>query len=85
MTAQNLYSVITIMSFMIALPLAAAVEGPKVMPAFEKGISAMGGPKVGLWDKPATSFPKEFNGGNFFVGRSHYPLLGARFVAGWKL
>lgn len=47
MNAPNLYSVITIMSFIGALPLAALVEGPKVMGVLEKGIESMGGPKVG--------------------------------------
>lgn len=45
MNAPNLYSVITIMSFIGALPLAALVEGPKVMGVLEKGIESMGGPK----------------------------------------
>lgn len=47
MTAPNLYSVITIMSFIGALPFAALVEGHKVMEVFEEGIAKMGGPKVG--------------------------------------
>lgn len=46
MDSQNLYSVITIMSFLGALPLAALVEGSKVVGAFEGGIEKMGGPKV---------------------------------------
>ncbi|CAN0328944.1 unnamed protein product, partial [Laminaria digitata] len=41
MTPPNLYAVITAMSFLLLLPLATLVEGPKVGAAFEKAIATM--------------------------------------------
>ena len=46
MNPPNLYAVVTAMSFLLSLPLAALVEGPKIGTSFEKAIAAMNGPKV---------------------------------------
>ena len=47
MNPANLYAVTTAMSFLLLLPLAALLEGPKIGAAFEKAIKAMNGPEVG--------------------------------------
>lgn len=46
MAPRNLYSVITGMSFLLSLPVAALLEGPKMKASFDKAITAMDGSKV---------------------------------------
>lgn len=53
MSPPNLYAVITIMSFLVAFPLAGLMEGPRVIEGFQKAISTMEGPKVGARPLPS--------------------------------
>eukprot|EP00904_Undaria_pinnatifida_P010405 jgi/Undpi1/6495/HiC_scaffold_20.g08974.m1 len=46
MNPANLYAVTTAMSFLLLLPLAALLEGPKIGAAFEKAIKTMNGPEA---------------------------------------